>query len=398
MDLHVQQATQVETIGSITVAHNGQLDASLHKLIESFEPPPRHDGHVCAGAFGVIQPEDTSLLQIVVNNDYSQLVTPLQGCFLSAAGLPEALRREWDAYVSAVRDSEAAIERGRAHLSSLGLTPTAESPDIIDERPTWNLLSYTTYFQDYQAFGERIGIVTDDRGVPIKIGAGLDDPHTLEWEHLIVGSVACDSFVRQSLAGDSAEARQARESEAQARVLGHIAEYAEAHHSLAAWAQAEAPDVAVTSTDLDVLLHDLEGAPLITLHYSSYAGEGWAKLGNANRFSELEDILTSTDFPRIVHAIGATPKAVTNYLDSLSRSMPLFHRKALGAPGAHTVVSAAHEAREAQALANLKSQRETIPSDVLGGRPTYATAQGALSKPMRWAPPAPLHRTEGRSL
>ena len=392
MELHVQQATHVETIGSITVAYNSQLDASLHKLIKSFEPPPRYDGHVCAGAFGVIQPEDTSLLQIVVTNGYSQLVTPLRRCSVPATDLPEALGREWDAYVSAVRDSETAIERGREHLSSLGLTPAAErSPVIVDERPTWNLASYTTYFLDYQAFGERIGIVTDESGVPIEIGAGVDMPRSQEWRHFITGEAAIN-FIRQAHDSSSDSCHRAQELEAFECIHRHMAEYANELPALASWAQSETPEIAVTPATLTVEFHDQEGNPAITFIYSATTGEREVRLTNGG-IVNLKDLADSPHAASTTAAMGAPLDDIQVYLDSLSRSAASFHTQALDSP----LVSAVCEARTAQAVANLKAQRENMPSDVLGGRPTYATAQGA-SKPMRWMLPAPLHRTEGRSL
>lgn len=291
-----------------------------------------------------------------------------------------------------------AIDAGRNELARLGLHPGARHPNVIDPTPVQD--EDSTIFYDYWTFNNPTVIKTGETGRPLEATIYTYATDGDEQAIHIVGEAACQEYVRQAVAWKSEDADRTRQDTAHAHIMARITKLAEDNPTLTTWALAHAPVVDIDTEDLTLTLTDLDGDPIIDLHTSSIAGGGWARL-HGHALDELDNIIASPDFSRLLHRVGMRRESLTAFLTTLSDDLDKIHYDAMHAPGVPTLSQAIKAAKRAQPTteaAARATQRSSIPPEMLGKSAPHIGKQAVPTTPMRWAPSPTNHQAEGRSL
>ena len=291
-----------------------------------------------------------------------------------------------------------AIDAGRNELARLGLHPGARHPNVVDPTPVQD--EDSTIFYDYWTFNNPTVIKTGETGRLLEATVYTSASDGDEQEIPIVGEAACQEYVRQAVAWESDDADRIRQDTAHAHIMARITELAEDNPTLTTWALAHAPIVDIDTEDLTLTLTDLNGAAIIDLHTSSFAGGGWARL-HGHALDELDNIIASPDFSRLPRRVGMRRESLTAFLTTLSDDLDKIHYDAMHAPGVPTLSQAIKAAKRAQPTteaAARATQRSSIPPEMLGKSAPRIGTQAFTTRPMRWVPSSAIHEAEGRSL
>lgn len=296
------------------------------------------------------------------------------------------------------------IEAGRQELARRGFEATYShrfdgSPKVDGE---------SAAFYDYRPFNRAAIIHTDKNGQIQEIYAGNEVdtfPYGYEeWQVHLRGEEACQEFLRCAAEWKSPQVMKARETIARESVLSVLDSLAEDEITLAPWVNEQDPLIEMETDSLTVTLTSSTGKPLIMLNTSTVAGNGWAKIpdhplddSNASWY-DIDDVMNSPHFADLHAEAGTSSSNFKSIVRAVTRNLGTIHTTAMCAAGP-TLRTAARAAQDTQQVADLKAQRATIPSEMLG----MSVPQTAIHVPSTVSAPtlAPISTTqqvEGRSL
>ena len=304
--------------------------------------------------------------------------------------------------LEAANEAHSVVEAGRQELARLGFAvPKPETtrypPELLDNGKV--------LFYGYKCFDSFAHIVTDVRGRIVEVYAG-EPPMVIDdhWEAELTGEIACQEFLRCAAEWKSPQVTKARETIARESVLSVLDSLAEHEPALAPWVNEQDPLIEMETDSLTVTLTSSTGKPLIMLCTSTEAGDGWARIpvrpliDNNVSWYDIDDVMSSPEFADLHAEAGTSASDFKSIVRAVTGTLGTIHTTAMCAAGP-TLRTAARAAQDTQQVAELKAQRATIPSEMLGmSVPQTAIHVPSATSAPAVAPTSTIHQAEGRSL